>query len=838
MSVTYTADGTQTVFSFPFDYLRKAFVFVEADGTALEQGTDFSVSGKTVVFATAPTAGTKLRIFRETETIPLVSWADASVLKAKDMTIQQVQVLHILEEYKGQYNEDLANMLIIAGIVTDSGELQHIVDQLNLIDSNTALVVDAVGEVNQAKEDAQASATSASDSALSATNSASSASDSATQAENLYEALIAQGGHPFQAATIADMTDTTKIYVYVGNESGYTNGNWYYYDGTAWVSGGVYNAIAFDTDKTLTANGAAADAKVTGQIRTNVGITVPTLTLTHGYYVYKDGNLAGGGTQNYDYSAPVPVTKGQRVEIVAAGYNTIVSMISTCASDGTNIVPKVISIDSSVHTYEYYVAEDGYVMFSFHTPEGYDVSIFDTDSNIVLDKRVSLNEYEITHELSVPIIDANTFEQGNWSSGSKTNSNFVIRFKDGYHVTNPSKITVVPNGQYTLVSAWYTRTEADGVPSFSDRAIAQDSWSDQPKEIYLPANCYVLVVVRKTYPTNTNTKPKDNLVQVYVADNQIFKNRADIFDLDNRVSALEEEVPSYWQTEIERVKTAINTNRLTIGNRIAEFFFITDLHWRLNAQKSILLMDALKKYSGIKTLLVGGDVVCTHTESQITSIEEIREFYQYLNDYRTISTMGNHDFNSNNNSSHPEAHITANQFYSACMSNEELFTNTNASPYVTIYDNESQKVRFIQFYHPDTISIPTNVQTEVINAIQEKGTDWTTFLMCHVYWAGGSVDQYITAFTQQLAELNASGLYSKIGALIVGHMHDDKDIVVDNNLLVIGSNCDIYAQTQGQETMTRGTDTEQSFDVFQVDLVNHKIYITRVGAGNDRQFDY
>ena len=153
VSVTYTADGTQTVFSFPFDYLRKAFVKVESDGNALEQGTDFSVYEKTVVFTEAPAEGTTLRIFRETDTTPLVSWADASVLRAKDMTIQQIQVLHILEEYKGQYNDDLANMLIIAGVVTDSGELQHIVDQLNLIDSNTALVISAVGEVNQATED-------------------------------------------------------------------------------------------------------------------------------------------------------------------------------------------------------------------------------------------------------------------------------------------------------------------------------------------------------------------------------------------------------------------------------------------------------------------------------------------------------------------------------------------------------------------------------------------------------------------------------------------------------------------------------------------------------------
>ena len=71
-------------------------------------------------------------------------------------------------------------------------------------------------------------------------------------------------GYPFTAATAAAMTDTTKIYVYTGSEAGYTNGNWYYHNGTAWVSGGVYNSIAFETDPTLTVSKQAADAKSTG----------------------------------------------------------------------------------------------------------------------------------------------------------------------------------------------------------------------------------------------------------------------------------------------------------------------------------------------------------------------------------------------------------------------------------------------------------------------------------------------------------------------------------------------------------------------------------------------
>ena len=71
-------------------------------------------------------------------------------------------------------------------------------------------------------------------------------------------------GSPLVAATAADMTDTSKVYVYTGSETGYTAGNWYYYNGSAWTSGGIYNSAAVNVDTTLTVAGAAADAKVVG----------------------------------------------------------------------------------------------------------------------------------------------------------------------------------------------------------------------------------------------------------------------------------------------------------------------------------------------------------------------------------------------------------------------------------------------------------------------------------------------------------------------------------------------------------------------------------------------
>lgn len=71
-------------------------------------------------------------------------------------------------------------------------------------------------------------------------------------------------GSPLTASTAAAMTDQKRVYVYTGSETGYTAGHWYYHNGTSWTDGGVYNAVAVDTDTTLSVSGKAADAKKTG----------------------------------------------------------------------------------------------------------------------------------------------------------------------------------------------------------------------------------------------------------------------------------------------------------------------------------------------------------------------------------------------------------------------------------------------------------------------------------------------------------------------------------------------------------------------------------------------
>lgn len=106
--VSYQGDGIHTEYSFPFDYLRKAFVKVEyvsgGERTPLTQGTDYTVNDRTVVLKNPTTL--IINIYRETTTGPIVSWEDASVLRAKDMTLQQIQMLHLAEETDDKVQEN------------------------------------------------------------------------------------------------------------------------------------------------------------------------------------------------------------------------------------------------------------------------------------------------------------------------------------------------------------------------------------------------------------------------------------------------------------------------------------------------------------------------------------------------------------------------------------------------------------------------------------------------------------------------------------------------------------------------------------------------------------
>lgn len=111
----YTGDGTTTDFTVPFDYLAKKFVRVSR-GTTILTGGDYGDISKDYYFLdknkvrlkVPPATGEEVTIRRYTSaTDRVVSFKDASVLKANDLNVSSVQTIHIAEEARDVINDAL-----------------------------------------------------------------------------------------------------------------------------------------------------------------------------------------------------------------------------------------------------------------------------------------------------------------------------------------------------------------------------------------------------------------------------------------------------------------------------------------------------------------------------------------------------------------------------------------------------------------------------------------------------------------------------------------------------------------------------------------------------------
>lgn len=115
--ILYEGDGTRTDFTIPFDYLKKSFVTVRlGTGTTLtggdygDTGSDYYFLDKTTIrLKVAPASGESLTIRRYTSaTERVVTFKDASILKATDLDTSQVQAFHIAEEGRDILEDSLS----------------------------------------------------------------------------------------------------------------------------------------------------------------------------------------------------------------------------------------------------------------------------------------------------------------------------------------------------------------------------------------------------------------------------------------------------------------------------------------------------------------------------------------------------------------------------------------------------------------------------------------------------------------------------------------------------------------------------------------------------------
>lgn len=180
---------------------------------------------------------------------------------------------------------------------------------------------------------------------------------------NVKQAIQRIHGSPLVATTASAMTDTSRVYVYTGSESGYTSGNWYYYNGSNWVSGGVYNAVAVRTDTTLTESGVPADAKATGDrfsdFKNIIGVSDIVFTdggyITTGRSIGQTVNISSVASASWYQYAIVDCDEGD--EFLVSGIAGSSPRL-WCFLDSSNAVLANSAADANA-TYLYITAPNG-----------------------------------------------------------------------------------------------------------------------------------------------------------------------------------------------------------------------------------------------------------------------------------------------------------------------------------------------------------------------------------------------------------------------------------------------------------------------------------------------
>lgn len=306
-SVTYYGTGSQTNFDFPFDYLRKAFIHVTINDVEV---SDYSIDSRTIIFETAPSEGAIINIYRSTDTTRLVAWADASVLKASDMTIAQVQQLHILEEgqdwsklnslyldendskWQGN-NHPIKNISdpVDAKDVVTKGYMETVQD--GFIRANTALKDEATKQAGIATKIATdlGLVDEAVTNAQNAANAAEAVAPEYAKTKEVLDNIANYTNTATEQAIIATAKANAANVSATNAAQSYANADAIATQLTEYLAT-KETLTAPAVDKTLLIEGAAADSKVVGELKNNI----INIEVTGGCKYYENTYLSETGT--------------------------------------------------------------------------------------------------------------------------------------------------------------------------------------------------------------------------------------------------------------------------------------------------------------------------------------------------------------------------------------------------------------------------------------------------------------------------------------------------------------------------------------------------------------
>ena len=313
-------------------------------------------------------------------------------------------------------------------------------------------------------------------------------------------------------------------------------------------------------------------------------------------------------------------------------------------------------------------------------------------------------------------------------------------------------------------------------------------------------------------------------------------------------------IPSYFETYINTKYKNI-LGKMSSNSRMSfSFPFITDMHLEYNSGSGSKLIKWLDRRFNFPYVVNGGDISDYNQDLFIN--------YMTMNDSvldKTLYSIGNHEFINNNGSTSAYDNTGYAKVYNEIVShfnNKNVkFNDDDENSVYYYYDDNVNKVRIITIDGLDWSHYEKQKTwlCKVLDEIKER-EDWGIIIISHYLpthstfkgSGGGKIDEVIKpliAYANKTTYDTYDFATAKCPIMFMacGHTHWDNLAKVNNINIFSSLNDSMRVETYGNltaPTKTLGTITECSFEVITIDKKLRKVYLTKIGAGEDREFSY
>lgn len=357
------------------------------------------------------------------------------------------------------------------------------------------------------------------------------------------------------------------------------------------------------------------------------------------------------------------------------------------------------------------------------------------------------------------------------------------------------------------------------------------------------------------------------------------------------VETLSTVIPGYWQEHLdEKIKT-IHAHQVRAGVTGTSFGLITDVHVGDNSMHSSALMEKVLTECGIPYFFNAGDFVTgmgiITPEDLVGEILLTRRLFNRIAD-RQLMVLGNHDpaYSTFLPPDYYAESLTKEEIYEYVFRHQMAYGGRVFGEDGTCFyaDDTFHKVRYVALNTHDTPSDElkadnkhpvydkfrlTGFREGQVNwfanvALQVPSVEWSVVLCTHealgsdkgtTYYNRDLVLGLINAFRKHetyqgsthyenmegydtKVEADFTGKGGDFIAWVGGHEHKDGSALCDGVLTICSINDSLHNSASSPFVHKERTNTEQSFDIFTINKKEHKLYITKIGCGEDRVFDY